>query len=295
MTDRAANPRHRRAERHQQEGDAARALSDAGDKTADAAVAARDSKPFRVLVAVGLIAYGLIHLTVGWIAVQLAWSGHSQASADQQGALRALASKPLGPLWLLSVAVGLFALVWWRLGLAAWGFAWKQGWRRTTKRLGSVGQALIYGGLGVNAVLIVIGAGSGGGRHPSATARLMQQTSGQVLLVLLGAAIVGGGGYLCVRGIRKTFTDELQDGGTRPVVVVGRIGYIAKGLAYVTLGVIIGWAALRHQSPKSAGLDMALRTLREQPFGPVLLTALAVGFSCFGLFCFGWARRARRS
>jgi hypothetical protein len=36
-----------------------------------------------------------------------------------------------------------------------------------------------------------------------------------------------------------------------------------------------------------------LRTLRAQPFGGELLTFVALGFACFGVFCFVWSRHAR--
>jgi hypothetical protein len=36
-----------------------------------------------------------------------------------------------------------------------------------------------------------------------------------------------------------------------------------------------------------------LRTLREQPGGPLLLTAVALGIACFGVYCFVWSRNAK--
>jgi nitrogen fixation-related uncharacterized protein len=34
--------------------------------------------------------------------------------------------------------------------------------------------------------------------------------------------------------------------------------------------------------------------VREQPFGQVLLVAIAVGIACYGLFAFVWARHLSR-
>lgn len=69
-------------------------------------------------------------------------------------------------------------------------------------------------------------------------------------------------------------------GGSRPVVLLGRIGYVAKGFAYVIAGVIVGWATFAHDAARAAGLDAALRTVKQQPYGPILLTVLAAGFVC---------------
>jgi hypothetical protein len=276
-----------------QRGDNAMTTDTAGDKAEDAAEKAQHSRPFGALVVVGLVAYGVIHLAVAWIALQLAWGGSGQ-QADQQGAMQQLAAAPFGTVLLWLVAIGLFALVLWRLGLAVWGFSWKGRRQRFLKRTGSIGQAIVYGALGVSAVGVATGS-SGGGGGQSISARLMQNPYGRVALALVAAAIIGAGIFLCVKGIGKRFVDELQDGGTRPVILLGRIGYVAKGIAYAVVGLIIGWAAFRHNAAQAGGLDAALRTVKDQPYGPFLLSALAAGLACFGLYCFGWARRPRKS
>ena len=37
-------------------------------------------------------------------------------------------------------------------------------------------------------------------------------------------------------------------------------------------------------------MDAALSTIRDQPFGAVLLAIMAAGIACFGVYCFFWAR-----
>lgn len=274
--------------------DVGQTADEVSDKAEDAAEKAEQSRVFGVLVVVGLIAYGVIHLAVAWIALQLAWGGGSGTEADQRGAFQELAHTPLGPLWLWIVAIGLFALVLWRICLAIWGFSWKPGWRRTSKRWGSIGQAIVYGALGVSAIEVSAGSGSSSGKQRSMSGQLMQYPFGRVLLAAIGAAIIGIGVYLCVKSIKKNFVDELRDGGTRAVLLLGRVGYFAKGVAYAIVGAIVVWAAFRHKAGQAGGLDSALHDLKREPFGPVLLTALAAGFACFGLYSFGWARRPRR-
>jgi hypothetical protein len=269
----------------------------AAQKAEDTAGTVRDSKAFGALLAGGLVTYGVLHLVIAWTALQLAW-GSSGGSADEQGALHQLASTPAGPALLWAAAIGLFALVLWRLGLAAWGFTWYSSTaRRALRRLGSVAQSVVYAALGVSAVAVATGAGqsSGGGGEESISARLLAQPFGRALLLVLAGVVAGVGVYLAIRGIRQKFTDELVDGGSPGLNRVGQIGYVAKSLALVLVGALFGWAALSHDADKAGGLDAALHTVRQQPFGAILLTVFAVGLAAFGLFCFGWARRARRS
>src|SRR4051794_41823204 len=64
-------------------------------------------------VRIGLVAYGVVHLLIGWLAVQLALGDHS-AQASAQGAMTELAQQPFGEVLVWAVAVGLFLLVVWR-------------------------------------------------------------------------------------------------------------------------------------------------------------------------------------
>src|SRR4051794_14754251 len=62
----------------------------------------------------GMVAYGVVHLIVAWLAVQLALGDHGK-TASQKGAMQTLAKQPFGTLLLWLVAVGMFLLVLWRL------------------------------------------------------------------------------------------------------------------------------------------------------------------------------------
>jgi uncharacterized protein DUF1206 len=75
---------------------------------------AGDSASPELLARAGLIAYGVVHLLIGWLAVQIAWSASGSKSADTSGALKTLADQPFGKILLWLVAVGLVALGLWQ-------------------------------------------------------------------------------------------------------------------------------------------------------------------------------------
>jgi Domain of Unknown Function (DUF1206) len=248
----------------------------------------RHSRTYDVAITLGLVAYGVVHLLVAWIALQLAF-GRSSQEASQQGALRELASRPLGGLLLWIVAIGLFTLVVWRVLEIGWGYL------DLHKKVSSVGRAIVYLVLGVSAVKVAVGAGgSASGQERTISARLMAHSAGRVLIVAVGAAIVGIGCYLFYKAITKKFTEDLVGGVAEVTVLLGRIGYGAKGIAFGVVGVMFGWAAIRYDPQKAGGLDTALHTIKDQPFGPVLLTVLAIGIAAFGAYCLSWSRNARR-
>jgi hypothetical protein len=47
------------------------------------------------------------------------------------------------------------------------------------------------------------------------------------------------------------------------------------------------------QAKEASGLDGALRSLRDQPFGTVLLVLMALGFAAYGIYSFARARYAK--
>jgi hypothetical protein len=247
----------------------------------------RHSQSYGAAVTVGLIAYGVVHLLVAWIALQLAW-GKSSEEASQQGALQELAGKPLGGVLLWIVAIGLFALVLWRVLDLVYGDL------DLEKTVSSVGRGVVYLVLGISAIKVAVGSGSSSsGQQRSLSARLMAHAPGRVLIVVIGLVIVGIGVRQLYKAVTKKFTEDLVGGVSETTILLGRIGYAAKGVAFVIVGALFGWAAIDYDPQKAGGLDTALHTVKEQPFGSVLLTILAVGIAAFGAYAFAWSRNAR--
>lgn len=236
----------------------------------------------------GLVAYGLVYLLVALIAVQLAF-GKAPKEATQQGALEELAGTPFGHLLLWVVAIGLFLLVVWRVIELGWGHLVLR------RKVSSVGRAIVYLVLGVSAVKVAVGAGgSSSGSQRTMSARLMSHPAGRVLIVGVGVVIIGIACYQLYKAVTKRFTEDLVGGVPEFTILLGRIGYAAKGIAFLVMGGMFCWAAISYDPQKAGGLDTALHTIKDQPFGTVLLTVLAIGIACFGLYCFIWSRNAQR-
>jgi Domain of Unknown Function (DUF1206) len=271
------------------------------DITAKAGFAGRRAEHSDLLdhaVRVGLVAYGLVHLLIAWLAVRLAFGDGGQ-SASSQGAMHELASTSLGRLSLYVVAGGLFALVVWQLLEALFGHRDEDGGKRVFKRVVSAVKAIIYGTLGVSALKVAIGSGSSGAGTDSTTSKLMSMPAGPVIVAVVGVVVLVVAGALFYRGLSEGFADKLDfDGRTgndgRAYLLFGKIGYASKGIALAIIGGLFIWAAVTHDPQKSGGLDQALHKLLQAPFGTPLLVAVAAGIACFGLFCFAWARHLNR-
>ena len=281
-------------------GRQSREVADAGrraaDKAEDSGQQAVQSKPFRVFLTVGLMAYGVVHILIGWIALQIAWTGLRSATggdsggaeASQQGALAEMAGQPFGAVLLWITALGLFALAVWQVVEAIWGHRDRPaGFKRIRKRLGSAGRAVAYAAIGVAAVRNLLGSGgSSNSTEEGWTARLMSAPFGRILVATAAVAVIALAARLVRRGVKKKFTDDLAGGVGRGVVRLGQIGYLVKGVAFAIVGGLFGWAAITYDPEKAGGLDDALRTVDGAPFAAGLLTLMALGLACFGVYCF---------
>jgi len=252
-------------------------------------------------VRIGLVAYGVVHLLIGWLAVQLALGDHSE-KASAQGAMAELAKQPFGDALVWAVAAGLSLLVVWRVLEAAFGHRDEEGATRVRKRIVSAGKAVVYGALALTAARVAAGggsSGSSGGGSKTMTAKLMDLPAGQWIVAAVGLAIIAYAGTYVWRGWTEKFAEHLDTEGKlgwsgASYLLLGKVGHIAKGIALGLVGALFVYAGATHEPGKSGGLDEGLTTLLQQPFGPVMLIAIGVGIACFGLFCFARARHLDR-
>lgn len=235
---------------------------------------------------------GVLHLLIAWITLQVAWSD-SGRSADQSGALATLAGSSLGRLTLWVAVVGFVALAAWQLaiGLAARPDRGSSRWPAPVK---GIAKAVLYLALGWASFNTAEGR-PGNSRAQSAgiTATLLQHSGGALGVMLIGLVLIGAGGYHMLKGWTKMFLRDLTKHPGRFAVRAGVVGYLAKGVSLALVGVLFVIAAQDNTSARSTGLDGALRLLRQQAFGPWLLTAVALGIAAYGLYSFARARHAR--
>ena len=257
------------------------------------------SWPLEVLARVGLVAYAIVHLLIGWLALQIAWGASASKSADTSGALKTVADQPFGKILLWLVAVGLVALALWQASAAGWGYLDCGGVERVRKQVTSGAKAVFYAALGVSAASVALGSGSSSSQSQQhATSGVLAWPGGQVIVVVAGLIIIGVGVASVVKGVKKSFSEEIDTSSMSPgaregVARLGQVGYIAKGVALGLVGGLLGYAALTFERQKAPGLDGALQTILAQPFGRFLLTAVALGFVAFGLFAILQSRYRR--
>lgn len=239
----------------------------------------------------GFVMSGVLQLVIAWIALKIAWGlGGGSDSADKSGALETVAGGSTGPALLWLTVVGFALLAVWQASEAVVG---RHG-GEATHRAKAAGKAAMYVFFAYSAYALTKGATSSDEKKTDeATAGLMSSPGGRVLVGIIALAILGAAAYHAWKGWTKGFLEELRAHPAPWVVNFGRAGYLAKSVALAVAGILFGSAALSSRAADAGGLDAALKELRDQPFGPYLLTVVALGLGAAGVYSFVKARLAK--
>jgi uncharacterized membrane protein YidH (DUF202 family) len=261
------------------------AASSAGSTAKDIA----NSRAVEIGARVGLAAYGVTHLLIAWIALQVAFGGGGE-QANQKGAFQEIASHSFGVFLLWVIVLGFVAVALWRLEQAIWGYRYVSDHKKQLrKRAASAFKAVVFATLAVWAATTAAGSGGGGSGGQKATAGVLGLPGGQWIVGLAGLGILIAGGNKIYAGWKKKFEEDMDmpsDQKTRQAVErSGQVGFIAKGVSIGVIGVLVVIAAIQFDPAKAAGLDAALHSLAQTPLGPWLLVVVALGLAAYGVFC----------
>jgi hypothetical protein len=261
--------------------------------------AAADLRPWvGRAVRIGYAAKGVIYLLIGTLALRLA-TGNGGALTDSSGALRAILEQPFGLALLVIVAIGILAYAGWEITSAITDSRRKgSGARGLMSRALTVLKGTVYGMVGVQALRMAVGARASSQDADDYARTAMGFPLGGVLLVLVGFGVAAYGVLQMVNAWKSQFDDDLnepqlrREGGSW-ILDVGRAGIGARGLILVLVGIALARAGFDRRPSAASSMPEAMWTLFAQPYGQWLLTAVAAGLMCFGLFQLLHARYAR--
>jgi hypothetical protein len=240
------------------------------------------------LTRAGWLSKGFVFVVIGMLAMEIAlrdWGGSgSSRSADQTGALRAVAEQPLGGILLAAVALGLVVFGLWNVAQALvpestdldpLGLAQRIGWFG----LGIFYIALAFAGFRLAAAALEgddgvappattsapagtsgstagtsggsagTGSAAGGGGTPSTTAltaRLLDAPGGRWLVAVVAIVVLVVAAYHLRKGITLEFVDDLDTSGLDADQErwLGRLG-VGGFTARAIVLAVVAWFLLR--------------------------------------------------
>jgi hypothetical protein len=250
---------------------------------------------------IGLVAKGVSYALVGVLAIAVA-AGIGGGAESRGGALEVVADEPFGVAIVVALALGFAAYALWRLAQAIVdrddegtdppGIA---------KRVGYLGRAVVYLGLAVTALTLLDGTGddqsqTGEARHT--TAEVLTWPAGRWLVAAVGCCFLGAALFNAFRAVTQKFEEKwyVDDVGERIknlLAGLGSAGLLARFVVFALIGLFLVKAAWQYDPQEAIGLDGALRTTAQAPYGGALLGALAAGLLCYAAFCLVEARYRR--
>lgn len=245
----------------------------------------------------GFATKGTVYALIGILAIMAAFGLGGQTTGSR-GALREIAEQPFGEVLLILLGLGLAAFALWRVfEIGAEPFR-ETGTKRTLKKALCAISAIIHGSLALYAAQLLASpaqAGSDGSTQQALSARLLALPFGQALLALIGLAIMGGGLYEIYRGFSANLRDKLAlnrmtGNEARSIMNISRFGIAARGFVFCIIGAFVVQAAAQYDPGEVRGLDGALATLANQPYGQVLLVATAAGLVAYAVYMLVRAR-----
>ena len=236
---------------------------------------------FQWLARLGFVARGLLYIV---IALLVLGTGRTE---DLTGAMEYL-DRGAGHWLLIAMIAGMVGYGLWRVSDAAFGMdsgrGYPKAWRR---RLAAAASGVIYLFLAYKALRIIIdGRGDVGGGPQENAATALHQPNGELWVAVAAAVLVGAGIVQLYKAGTCSFLRRLDERARQPLAKwLGRIGYGARGVVFITTGYLVARAALDGSAAKAGGLEEALDVLH----GPVEY-AVAAGLMVFGFYSLVEAR-----
>lgn len=153
----------------------------------------------------------------------------------------------------------------------------------TLMRLGYVVRGVVYGVIGLLALLLATGRGGALTDTQGAIAVVGKMPFGKVLLVVILAGLVGYGLW----GLIRAVVDPLHKG-TDAKGIAERIGYAISGISYLLLGLatfrlMTGGASAAHNGAQTAQTQQTVGSLLSKPWGVWVIALVGLIITGAGL------------
>lgn len=236
---------------------------------------------FQWLARLGFVTRGLLYIVIAWLVIA---TGRTE---DLTGVLEYLGNG-VGRGIMIFLVAGMTGYGLWRLSDAAFGMDSgrhrAEAWR---KRAAAGCSGIIYLYLAYKGLRVMLGGDLpiAGGAHENAAAAL-HLPAGALALLIAAAVLAGAGLVQLWKAASCSFLDQLADTAQQPAAKwLGRVGYAARGIIFLTIGWLLAKAAIDHDAAGAGGLEQALDALR----GPLEIP-VAAGLALFGVYSLVEAR-----
>ncbi|GGJ27832.1 membrane protein [Deinococcus roseus] len=247
----------------------------------------------------GYFCKGIMYLTIAFLAIRGVLQ-EGRNPTDQRGALEYLGRNTFSDVMLVVLAIGLLGYSLWQF-LRAFLDPEGQGkkLKGIFKRMGYAFSGAAYLTLSWAAVRVSLLKDHVWDQNSEEhwTARILELPAGREMVGLLGLvflALALNQIYVAVKGsfMKHMESWHLNRHQQTAMVVVGRIGILARGLVVGMVGWLFLKAAWYIDAEKAGGMSEAIRSFERAPGGVIAYSLIALGMLLYGLYA--WIQAAYR-
>jgi hypothetical protein len=247
----------------------------------------------------GFVARGVLYFLIGALTLWSIVRHGDQAYGGMTTTFDFIHAEEPGIILLAGLAVG-FA------GFAI-GMMWTSifDWNNDGRTLLGVGRRIgtFIGGLGhiglmATALLLIVGHEPEGHGTRRAAEMALSYPFGREVVAIAGLWAIGYGLFLLSKVWNGKLDHLLDLSSLSPITAkiagyLGRLGMLARGIIYLTIGIILTIAGFRGNAQNVVGFGGAMSTVSDDIFGVTTLAVIAAGLVAYGLFMFIEARFRR--
>lgn len=240
----------------------------------------------------GLSAMAFVYVLVGVLTALAAFNWGGQKTGTK-GAIGFLAHQSLGKVFLAILALGLFSYVFWRMYQT---FFDSRDLGTNLKglfvRAGYFSGGLFYGSLGFIALKLFFGGSYD--ENQEFIISLLKSKYSTSVSVLLGIILAGKCLFEIYFILSNQFKKNVQSSKMPPKAIstllrFGIIGHIARAVVFGIMAFLTVRTGVTLRNEKLSSITDAFQFLNYK-FGDVVLSLVAVGLICYGLYMFVKAR-----
>jgi hypothetical protein len=166
------------------------------------------------------------------------------------------------------------------------------------RRIGTFIGGLGHIGLMATALLLIVGHEPEGHGTRRAAEMALSYPFGREGVAIAGLWAIGYGLFLLSKVWNGKLDHLLDLSSLSPITAkiagyLGRLGMLARGIIYLTIGIILTIAGFRGNAQNVVGFGGAMSTVSDDIFGVTTLAVIAAGLVAYGLFMFIEARFRR--
>ena len=241
----------------------------------------------------GLLTKGIIYVIVG-ILTFLAAINFGGKVSDKNDVITFLENQIFGKILLIIVGLGLISYAIWRFYKSFSVLQKKDNKKKYFLSIDYFIRAIVYGSLAISVLYKVFNQPKNGVSKKTLVAKILSFESGKYILYIISIIIIISAFNQFYIVYKKIHLKNIQKSSNIQSYTflekTGKYGIISRGISFLIFAWFIYKATSEKNPSQVKGTQEMFSYLNSLSFGSILMAIMALGFLCYGIFQYFYAR-----